>query len=275
MIIPLARSENFFARHAIKDSAISKTCNVPQDYTVEQTKSLYELMYKLGCKGGTIYRDGSRDEQVLHHKKEDVKGYVAPESETKAVQESKSAGAANLWHQPKIRPRPKVSRGMTVQKPSPLGSVFVTVNDDEAGEPLEIFLAAGKAGSDITAMGEAMGRLMSLVLRIASPLTPMERLKEIQNQLGGIGGSRQHGFGKNLVRSLPDAIALAIEEVLKVRADITAESVEASDKAVLVAQESLDLGTKIHADLCPNCGEATFIREEGCMHCTSCGHSQC
>jgi len=260
------------------DSAISKTCNVPQDYTVEQTKDLYELMYKLGCKGGTIYRDGSRDEQVLHRKKEDVKGLAEAEAETKVVhevKESKAAGAANLWHQPKIRPRPKVSRGMTVQKPSPLGSVFVTVNDDEAGEPLEIFLAAGKAGSDITAMGEAMGRLMSLVLRIASPLTPMERLKEIQNQLGGIGGSRQHGFGKNLVRSLPDAIALAIDEVLKVRADITSESVEASDKAVLVAQETLDLGPKIHADLCPNCGEATFIREEGCMHCTSCGHSQC
>lgn len=258
------------------DSAISKTCNVPQDYTIEQTSALYEMMYKLGCKGGTIYRDGSRDEQVLHRTKEEVKGLAEAEGHGKSSKEAKAAvsAAATLWNQPKIRPRPKVSRGMTVQKPSPLGSVFVTVNDDDAGEPLEIFLAAGKAGSDITAMSEAMGRLMSLVLRIASPLTPMERLKEIQSQLGGIGGSRQHGFGKNAVRSLPDAIALAIDEVLKVRAEVT-ESVEGESAVALIAQESLDLGTKIHADICPNCGEATFIREEGCMHCTSCGHSQC
>jgi ribonucleoside-diphosphate reductase alpha chain len=252
------------------DSAISKTCNVPTDYTIDETRALYETMYKLGCKGGTIYRDGSRDEQVLHHKKEDVKGYVAPKSETDAL-DAEHEHARALWNQPKIRPRPKLSRGMTVQKPSPLGSIFVTVNDDEQGEPLEVFLAAGKAGSDITAMAEAMGRLMSLVLRVASPLSPMERLKEIQNQLGGIGGSRQHGFGKNLVRSLPDAIALAIEEMVKAREPATEEETE----SVAAVQVALDLRSKAQADICPNCGEAAFIREEGCMHCTSCGHSVC
>jgi ribonucleoside-diphosphate reductase alpha chain len=264
------------------DSAISKTCNVPQEYSVEKTRELYEYMYKLGCKGGTIYRDGSRDEQVLHRNKDDVKGLAEAEQEEKTAKAAKEhaalkdlhGGNANLWNQPKIRPRPKVSRGMTVQKPSPLGSVFVTVNDDEQGEPLEVFLTAGKAGSDITALGEAMGRLMSLVLRIASPLSPMERLREIQNQLGGIGGSRQHGFGKNAVRSLPDAIALAIDEVLKARAPELAGE-ENSPVATAATQVQLDFKPKIHADLCPNCGEATFIREEGCMHCTSCGHSQC
>lgn len=256
------------------DSAISKTCNVPNDYTIDQTRNLYEMMYKLGCKGGTIYRDGSRDEQVLHRKKEDVKGLEEAEAESKK-KDVKPSGAATLWNQPKIRPRPKLSRGMTVQKQSPLGSVFVTVNDDDAGEPLEVFMTAGKAGSDITAMSEAMARLMSLVLRIASPLTPMERLKEIQNQLGGIGGSRQHGFGKNAVRSLPDAVALAIDEMLKARAGEPVATEGAVAAAPATAQASLDLKTKKHADICPNCGEATFIREEGCMHCTSCGHSQC
>lgn len=248
------------------DSAISKTCNVPSEYTVEQTRELYELMYKLGCKGGTIYRDGSRDEQVLNLKSDEAK------ASEKAAAESDKHAAQNLWNQPKIRPRPKVSRGMTIQKPSPLGSIFVTINDDDQGEPLEVFLTAGKAGSDITAMAEAMGRLMSLVLRVASPLSPMERLKEIQSQLGGIGGSRQHGFGKNLVKSLPDAIALAIEESVRTRepAPENAESEEGGTEPV-----QLDLLPKVHADLCPNCGEATFIREEGCMHCTSCGHSQC
>ncbi len=251
------------------DSAISKTCNVPNNYTVDQTRELYELMYKLGCKGGTIYRDGSRNEQVLNLKKDEKK-----EEKRAEPKEVKAAPLPAWMSLPKMRPRPTLSHGMTVKKESPLGSVFVTVNDDEQGEPLEIFLTAGKAGSDITALGEAMGRLMSLVLRISSPLSPMERLREIQNQLGGIGGSRQHGFGKNTVRSLPDAIALPIDEVLKARApELVGEGT--AQTATAPAQVQLDFKPKIQADLCPNCGEATFIREEGCMHCTSCGHSQC
>ncbi len=236
------------------DAAISKTCNVPHDYTVEETRKLYELMYDLGCKGGTIYRDGSRDEQVLNLKKEDKK------------EPAKKAPLPAWMNMPKIRPRPSLSRGMTVKKESPLGSVFVTVNDDEGGSPLEIFITSGKAGSDITGMAEAMGRLASLVLRVASPISPEERLRLIANELSGIGGARSIGFGKALVRSMPDAVGLALDDVLKGDEEVTAEE----------AQEPvLDLGLRVHADICPNCGEATFIREEGCMHCTSCGHSQC
>lgn len=241
------------------DSAISKTCNVPSDYTIDQTRELYELMYKLGCKGGTIYRDGSRSEQVLNLKKDDDK-----KGEKKA--EIKVAPLPAWMNMPKMRPRPTLSRGMTVKKESPLGSVFVTVNDDEQGEPLEIFITSGKAGSDITGMAEAMGRLASLVLRVASPVSPDERLRLIASQLAGIGGARSMGFGKGLVRSMPDAVGLALEDVLK------------GDEAVLAEIEQVpefDLQPAVHADLCPNCGEATFIREEGCMHCTSCGHSQC
>jgi len=241
------------------DSAISKTCNVPSDYTIDQTRELYELMYKLGCKGGTIYRDGSRSEQVLNLKKDDDK------KDAKKA-EIKVAPLPAWMNMPKMRPRPTLSRGMTVKKESPLGSVFVTVNDDEQGEPLEIFITSGKAGSDITGMAEAMGRLASLVLRVASPVSPDERLRLIASQLAGIGGARSMGFGKGLVRSMPDAVGLALEDVLK------------GDEAVLAEIEQVpefDLQPAVHADLCPNCGEATFIREEGCMHCTSCGHSQC
>lgn len=239
------------------DSAISKTCNVPNNYTVDQTRELYELMYKLGCKGGTIYRDGSRNEQVLNLKKEEKK---------EEVKEVKAAPLPAWMSLPKMRPRPTLSHGMTVKKESPLGSVFVTVNDDEQGEPLEIFITSGKAGSDITGMAEAMGRLASLVLRVASPISPDERLRLIASQLAGIGGARSMGFGKSRVRSMPDAVGLALEDVLKGAEQVAAETAHMPE---------FDLQPAVHADLCPECGEAAFIREEGCHHCTSCGHSQC
>ncbi len=249
------------------DSAISKTCNVPSEYTVEQTRELYEYMYRLGCKGGTIYRDGSRDEQVLNLKKDEPKE-AAP---AQPVAESPKKSLAELWNQPKIRPRPNLVRGVTVQKESPLGSVFVTVNDDSEHEPLEIFVTAGKAGSDVTSMAEALGRLASLVLRVASPLTPKERLREIVHQLRGIGGARSMGFGPARVRSLPDAVAQAIEECYLPGNGQTSGHVEL-DTAPKQVQLTLP---SIRADLCPSCGEAAFVHEEGCMHCNACGFSQC
>lgn len=250
------------------DSAISKTCNVPNEYTVEQTRDLYEYMYKMGCKGGTIYRDGSRDEQVLNLKKDEDKKVEVP-----AVVETHKPSLADLWKQPKIRPRPKRSRGVTVQKHSPLGSVFVTVNDDDEGEPLEVFVTAGKAGSDVTSMAEALGRLMSLTLRVASPLTPRERLNQIVAQLKGIGGARSMGFGKDRVRSLPDAVGQALEECCTPD-DGVVTAAEAIVGDVQVQQIQLALPS-VKPDLCPSCGEAAFIHEEGCMHCNACGYSQC
>jgi ribonucleotide reductase alpha subunit len=121
------------------DSAISKTCNVPSEYTIAQTRELYEYMYKMGCKGGTIYRDGSRDEQVLNLKKEEEKAKENGPVASAAVEEKKPAAesAKNplsaLWNKPKIRPRPKLARGVTIKKESPLGSLYVTINDDDEG----------------------------------------------------------------------------------------------------------------------------------------------
>lgn len=252
------------------DSAISKTCNVPNNYTVEQTRELYEEMYRLGCKGGTIYRDGSRDEQVLNLKKDEEKAKQTDALATKeAAPEAAKATLATLWNQPKIRPRPKRSRGETIKQSSPLGSIYVTINNDDENEPLEIFVTAGKAGSDVTSMADALGRLASLVLRVASPVTPHERMREIIDQLKGIGGARSTGFGPNRVRSLPDAVAQALEECYS---PSSAQLDEPTESKALTIQ--LPLPT-IRADLCPSCGEAAFIHEEGCMHCTSCGHSQC
>lgn len=233
------------------DSAISKTCNAPNDYTVEQTSDLYMQLYDLGCKGGTIYRDGSRSEQVLNLK--------AAEPEVKAPE----------IMEVKVRSRPDISHGMTIRKDSPLGSVFVTVNSDGQGEPLELFITSGKAGSDITGMAEAMGRLASLVLRIASPMPPVDRLRLIAEQLHGIGGARSTGFGKHRVRSMPDAVGQALGAVLA-----SAEA-QPNDALPVAKMPTASASAKQHYDLCPSCGEASFIHEEGCHHCTSCGHSQC
>lgn len=244
------------------DSAISKTANVPNEYTVEQTRELYEYMYRQGCKGGTIYRDGSRDEQVLNLKPEEKKAEPQPAPTTA------KHTLAELWNMPKIRPRPKRTRGETIKQSSPLGPIYVTINDDDEGDPLEIFITGGKAGSDVTSMADALGRLASLVLRVASPVTPKERLHEIISQLKGIGGARSTGFGKDRVRSLPDAVAQALEECYSDEQRVT-ETVENGQVQVQLALPTL------RADLCPSCGEAAFVHEEGCMHCNACGFSQC
>lgn len=234
------------------DSSISKTCNVPQDYTVEQTRQLYELMYELGCKGGTIYRDKSRDEQVLHLKEES-----SAEKEKKPIQ--------------KVRPRPYKRRGVTISKATPVGTAHITMNDDEEGNPFEVFIEIGKAGSDIKAMSEAIGRLMSLVLRLASPVTPKERVQEIVNQIRGIGGARHLGFGKDRVMSLPDAVGQALEEHYGVQSNGNGHSLLEDEHPAAADGKPPYAG----ADLCPQCGLAVFVRTEGCHTCLSCGYSEC
>lgn len=243
------------------DSAISKTCNVPNNYTVEDTRKLYELMYRLGCKGGTIYRDKSRDEQVLSLKEETPEPAPAPKP-------------VPLAEQPKVRPRPYKRYGVTMSKATPSGTAHITMNDDADGSPFELFIEIGKGGSDIKAMAEALGRLGSLVLRVNSPLSPRERVSEIVNQLRGIGGPRSMGFGKDRVRSLPDALAQALEEQYLG----AAEELDIATPAYRVkVKEQVEATPESEgmADLCPSCGNTTFLSIEGCQSCYSCGHSEC
>ena len=235
------------------DSSISKTCNVPADYTVEQTRELYELMYELGCKGGTIYRDRSRDQQVL-----DTLPDASPAAE----------GAG------RVRPLPPRRLGVTVSKPSPVGTAHITMNDDEQGSPLEVFVEIGRGGSDLKVMAEALGRLMSLVLRMVSALTPVERIAQIVGQLKGIGGSRSYGYGAQRVRSLPDAVAQALEQnYLEPSGDADRSAAEAhSDRTQTDLAHN---GAAVASDICPSCGEAALLHQEGCSSCRNCGYSEC
>ncbi len=255
------------------DSSISKTGNTPSDYTVEQTGKLYELLYDLGCKGGTTYRDGSRDTQVLKAKdeKKDEKKEDAP----------KPAPV-----EPKPRLRSTVLRGTTYRKATPIGTAYITVNSDgdQYEDPFEVFINVAKVGSDVAADAEGIGRLISLILRMPSPLTPKQRAQAIIAQLKGIGSGRPMGFGKNRVMSLPDAIAQTLEEHI---GNATAMQVAAAklpdeeDEDAKAENMQLDLGLAavtnngITPDVCPVCGNVTFINIEGCKKCISCGHSEC
>lgn len=171
------------------DSSISKTVNAPNSHTVEDVKRLYMDAYDSGLKGITYMRDGSRMGVLerIPEKKEEVKEIVAPVT-------------------PRIS-RPLVLLGSTYKTESPIGNVYVTINHDEEGHAFEVFVNGGKAGSDVMAMAEALGRMISFVLRIHSPVPARERLREVVSELTGIGGARSVGFGQNRVRSLPDAVA--------------------------------------------------------------------
>lgn len=250
------------------DSSISKTGNTPNDYTVEQTGDLFELLYDLKCKGGTTYRDGSRDSQVL----------IAKKSEEEKKEEP------IIVEQPKARVRSTVLHGTTYRKATPIGTAYITINSDaskEGGDPFEVFINVAKVGSDVSADAEGLGRLISLILRMPSPLTPTQRAQNVIAQLRGIGSGRPMGFGKNRVMSLPDAVSQVLEEHLGIENGDREYPMLPDEEDVTDATKQLDLdlgGTSSSsavADICPVCGNGTFMNIEGCRKCFSCGYSEC
>jgi ribonucleoside-diphosphate reductase alpha chain len=275
----LAPSEHVRVQAAFQrwiDSAISKTCNVPNEYTVEQTKELYEYMYDLGCKGGTIYRDGSRSEQVLMLKDEDEKAEETPRAEKVAT---------TTPH--RVYPRPEKLQGVTVNCATPFGTAYVTMNSDEQGYPFEVFITApGKAGSDLQADAEGLGRMISLSLRTTDPHNRREMIKLIIEQLRDIGGARSVGFGPGRVISLPDSVARALEE--HYFPEVNAEQLglpmvdmpqpkrkTSLEEVEPAGVESSENNMMSGADMCPSCGTISLIRAEGCRKCLTCGYSEC
>lgn len=154
--------------------------------------------------------------------------------------------------------------GETHRINTPLGTTYVTINENGGEQPFEVFIHAAKAGSDTMAVSEAIGRLISYLLRLASPVTQRERLKEIVRQLSGIGGGRPLGFGLNRVLSLPDGVAQVLDNYLTHSPVIEKNGHHAHPvPKVLIG------------DLCPECGEAAVVNEEGCRKCYTCGYSEC
>lgn len=271
------------------DSSISKTANAPNDFTVEDTKSLYELAFDLGCKGVTIYRDGSRDTQVLTTEKKDAEKQEAAQPEPSAEPASEPASiAAASEPAPAVVDlsasssgnaylrRPQVLRGATYKINTPFGMAYITINDYDH-TPAEIFLNVGKAGSDVFAMAEALGRVCSLFLRYGDHGNKVELLIK---HLKGIGGSGAIGFGANRVESIADAVAKALETHIHETgsqpngidpAPIAATMEQVEPKAVTIGAK----GSADSRDLCPSCGTASLLNVEGCKTCANCGYSRC
>lgn len=291
------------------DSSISKTANCPSDFTVEDTKRLYELAFDLGCKGVTIYRDGSRDVQVLQtENKEDKAAEATTASSAETALEQSAAGQAaedaasvepaaasvavtaspsKSGLDKQYKKRPQVLRGATYKMNTPFGMAYITINDLD-GIPSEIFLNVGKAGSDVFAMAEALGRVCSLFLRYGDHGNKVELLIK---HLKGIGGTGAIGFGANRVESIADAVAKALEThvannagadhdhdpapVAATMAPVDADAGSETVAAGYGGHGSHAGGSSMSLDLCPSCGGASLINIEGCKTCGNCGYSKC
>jgi len=166
-------------------------------------------------------------------------------------------------------------KGRTLKMNSPLGDIYVTINEDDAGRPFEVFCTLGKAGGAAFADAEAMGRLMSLALRSGVPINAL------RDQLRGISSDRAVGVGPNKVLSAPDAIGQAIERYLEEQAGIQEElpmqiPTPVSQGAEAQAAPKSYNGLREHfVGSCPDCGSGQLAFEEGCMKCHVCGYSEC
>jgi ribonucleoside-diphosphate reductase alpha chain len=222
------------------DNAVSKTVNFPHSTTKEDVATVFMLAYELGCKGVTVYRDGSRDTQVLNKgsKKDTEKEKELPGREKTP------------------RPRPELTTGGTVKVPTGCGSLYVTINEDDYGL-CEVFARMGKSGGCISSHSEAIGRLISLALRAGV------ETESILKQLKGIRCPKTAFHNGEKVLSCADAIQIAIQRYI----DNGATSVQLS-------LDNLSDGLWGRCPECPECG-AMLEMQEGCLKCRSCGYSEC
>jgi len=263
------------AIQAFVDNSISKTCNFPAGASREDVAEAYLLAWELGCKGLTVYVTGSRETVTLE---------TQATKEAKAKAESKAEEPAQqltIWRETK-KPRSRVLQGETSRISTPLGATYITINHNGDDQPFEVFIQTAKAGSDTAAVSEAIGRLISYNLRLASPVSPRDRLKEVVNQLSGIGGGRPLGFGPQRVLSLPDGVAQVLADFLdrsaeEQNAPYTNGHTNGYAAATTAQTDTSSAGARpaIVGDLCPDCGNSSLVNEEGCRKCNSCGYSEC
>ncbi len=251
------RMQAAFQRYT--DNAVSKTINFPHNATSSDVKRAYLLAYDLGCKGLTIYRDQSRQEQVLHRGTSVVKPGEEPER-------------GSL----KPRPRPAVTRGMTERINTGEGACYITINEDDKGI-CEVFTSIGKAGGNLAAQTEAISRLISLALR--SGIEPQSIIKHLK----GISGPNAVWENGTLVTSAPDAIAKAMERYMQRRdMEKSAETEREAKVSMIPVVEKpkepppvkRDPEAALMLDQCPDCG-SPIAREEGCLTCHACGFTRC
>jgi ribonucleoside-diphosphate reductase alpha chain len=237
---------------------ISKTINLPNDATPEDVEDAYRQAYALNCKGIAVYRDGSRDAQVLSTGKtggeKPTMTPASPEAPT-APPVTPPAGTSQQGHQTfsslaeARNGRPRTLTGVTKKIRTGHGSMYVTMNDDEFG-PRECFVILGKPGGTAAAFSDALGRMITMALTHgASPA-------EVVHQLRGIQDGHPAGVGPNAVLSVPDGVARAMSE------------------NYLIEDSLPDTRELPIIGACPDCGSG-LTRQEGCVVCHSCGYSKC
>ncbi|MCG0239333.1 MAG: vitamin B12-dependent ribonucleotide reductase [Firmicutes bacterium] len=313
------------------DAAVSKTINFPHDATVDDVREAYELAWELGLKGITVYRDGSRMGQVLTvGKKEDkpgaepggaqapaagagqgaaqgaaaAQGTAAAQGAPQPREATQARGAAKL---PALSPRPSEAMGKMFKIPTHFGNMTLDVHINEAGEPFEVIVSVGAAGSDLMADAVAMGMLISTLLRLRSDVPWRERVEIVIDKLKNIGGSGSYGFGPNRVTSLASAIAKGLQRFLawydsqaangglKAVHELAAGSSApgAGHPALAEAAAAAQVPGAVApggagaagvapvpdpdrpVDPCPECGSFSLVMAEGCSTCYNCGYSKC
>ncbi|MBI4434597.1 hypothetical protein HY635_02160 [Candidatus Uhrbacteria bacterium] len=279
------------------DSSISKTVNAPETHTVADVQTLYRLGYELGCKGMAYFRENSRNEAVLSSKPNKDK------DENKDTRGEAPKPMSVL----EPRPRPEVMNGKTYKVGTAYGTLFVTINTDEQGQPFEVFATIGKSGGFFAEESEGICRLVSLALRTGIPaMTVIDQLKGIRGPMPSFGK-------RGMILSLPDAIAQVLEEHVRKPQEALAlqfptdaptpdpqqqQALEEKNRLVLDAMTSTvtvgkstiaepvaslatapvaskrSLANVGWAPECPDCaGMLQF--QEGCMTCRGCGYSKC
>jgi len=235
-ISPEVHIEMQAAFQKFTDNAVSKTVNFSNSATVDDVAKVYHLAYTMDCKGVTIYRDGSRDKQVLSTLKKD------DQTQRMSIEEEKTVVK---------RERPKVLKGWTYQMRTGCGPLYVTVNEDKTGI-FELFTTMGKAGGCAASQSEAIGRMVSLAWRSGV------QARQVLKQLQGISCHSPYGFGENKVLSCADAVAKAIQSHL-------------ADNG---GQEIIKEKIAFVKGACPECG-GIVEHEGGCAVCHLCGYSEC
>lgn len=238
------------------DNAVSKTVNFHQDASLEDVRQVYELAYELACKGVTIYRDKSREEQVLNV----------------GVKDTKKQPVALSQQDTKIgpRPRPEVVIGTTTKVSTGCGNLYVTINTDQDNKPFEVFTQMGKAGGCAASQLEAIGRLVSLAFRSGVDV------KVIIEQLRGIRCPSPSWEKGCRIFSCADAIARVIERrLLNDKVDSRSSSDEEIYTQVSRSEEQLEKHIAgMMVGVCPDCG-GVIRHEEGCVKCSACGFTKC
>ncbi len=251
------------------DSAISSTVNLSEDTTVEQVGDIYMQAWKVGCKGITVYREGSRE------------GILITDEEAKKEKEKKAELAQVQPLTIEAWKRPRMMTGQTVKLTMPQGALYVTANMDENARVREVFINLGKTGSDEKSYCEAIGRLISKYLQVGG------EVKEVVDSLKGIKSNTSISWDQGLkLYSVPDSIAKALELLSGITQygpqnrtlDDSGSGTVGTGQQLVIGSQQASQAQNTHGEsveVCMSCGERGVVHENGCYVCKFCGYTKC